>query len=284
MSVDRFAQYEPHETAGDAQLTHALLRQMPALPQAIPQRPQLFGSEVVLTSQPFVVFASQLAKPALHSAIAHAPAVHVAVALGNEHVLPHTPQLFTLVCVLTSQPLLAIRSQSAKPALQLAIAHAPAVQVLTAFASAHVRPHAPQLDRLLFTSISQPFVATRSQSRKPGLHPTTPHTPSVQLTSALGSAHVRPQPPQCARLVLVSTQIPEQLVSGEPHVAESMIPVSPPVSTPVSRPVSTPVSTRVSNCVSVRASNGTSELASLAVAESIPLSSSTPLSGDEESS
>ena len=95
-------------------------------PHAVPHPPQLPLSACVLTSQPFAALPSQLAKPALHAPMTHVPVEHVAPALGNSHLMPHPPQLFTsLLCVAVSQPFDATPSQSPYPVL-----HAPTTQLL----------------------------------------------------------------------------------------------------------------------------------------------------------
>ena len=79
--------------------------------QAPPQRPQLDGVVLRLTSQPSVALALQSAKPAAQ-AMPHEPAAQVAVALVALHALPQRPQFATLVARAVSQPLEATPSQS----------------------------------------------------------------------------------------------------------------------------------------------------------------------------
>src|SRR5215472_16063286 len=68
------------------------------------QMPQLRGSFVVLTSQPFETMPSQFAKPVLHVAMPHCPAIQSGTALGSEHARPQPLQLFGSVCVVVLQP------------------------------------------------------------------------------------------------------------------------------------------------------------------------------------
>jgi len=65
----------------------------------------------------------QLADGGMHAPIRHAPPWQVESAFGNEHTLPHVPQLDGSVRVFTSQPVEVSVSQLEKPALQLMISH-----------------------------------------------------------------------------------------------------------------------------------------------------------------
>ncbi len=64
-------------------------------------------------SQPFAAIPSQSAKPGLHDAIAQADLAQVAVAFARAQTMPHPPQFFGSLAVLTSQPVDARLSQSA---------------------------------------------------------------------------------------------------------------------------------------------------------------------------
>lgn len=70
-------------------------------------------------------------------------------------------------------------------------------------------PHAPQFIALDRVSISQPFVASPSQSKKPVEH-TARHIPMVHTGVVPGRAEVQTAPhvPQCASVVRVSTSHP----------------------------------------------------------------------------
>ncbi len=113
---------------------------------AVLHAPQLLESLAVLTSHPLAALPSQLAKPALHAPITHAPEAHVAAALAKRHAVPQPPQLLASAPrTLVSQPLLAVPSQSAKPALQPPTTQRPDEHALTlTLASEHRAPHAPQ--------------------------------------------------------------------------------------------------------------------------------------------
>jgi hypothetical protein len=81
-------------------------------------------------------------------------------------------------------------------------------------------PQPPQL----FTSdapvaVSQPLVATPSQSPKPAAQPpTTQLLEAHAFTVTLGNAQAVAQLPQCCELTVVLTQLPEQSVSPVPQV------------------------------------------------------------------
>lgn len=96
----------------------------------------------------------------------------------------------------TSQPLAAAPSQSAKPARQSPLPHAPATQRASRLpVTAHTVPHAPQLVAAARVSTSHPFAVTASQLPKPAEH-SIPHTPAAHVGAALGGvAHRTPHPP-----------------------------------------------------------------------------------------
>jgi hypothetical protein len=74
------------------------------LEQTVPQFPQLFGSVLTLTSQPFAVTLSQFENPALQAAMVQAPPEQAGVPLGVEHRLPQEPQLLTSLLRLRQMP------------------------------------------------------------------------------------------------------------------------------------------------------------------------------------
>ncbi len=80
--------------------------------QASPHPPQFFGSSVVLTSQPFAAFPSQLAVPAtVQVDTVQAAFVQTSEAPVPEHTCPHDPQLLALLSRSISQPFEARPSQ-----------------------------------------------------------------------------------------------------------------------------------------------------------------------------
>ena len=89
-----------------------------------PQAPQLAALVRVSVSQPLTALPSQSANPSAQ-VVWHRLITHAAVAFGPAvHAVPQAPQLAAFARVSVSQPLAALRSQSAKPA-------------------SHTSPHAP---------------------------------------------------------------------------------------------------------------------------------------------
>jgi len=143
--------------------------------QAWPPPPQLLGSVEVLVSQPLATLPSQLAKPGVQLATAQVPPVQAAVPLlMAPQAKPQVPQLLGSVAVLVSQPLAALPSQLAKPALQLATWQEPAMQAAVPLGAEQAVPQAPQL----FASVCS-FTQTPLHRVKPGWHAASVHTPAV---------------------------------------------------------------------------------------------------------
>jgi len=247
--------------------THRPLAQIDSAPQTVPQAPQLLRSSPSSVHAPLhtvaplehdarhapaehtwpdghaVPQAPQLreslprdAQVPPHIVVprgqAHAPAAHVPLA---GHARPQVPQFETLVAVAASQPLAALPSQSAKPAAQLATAHAPAMQAAVPLAAAQARPHAPQLPALVRVSTSQPLAGLRSQSAKPALHAPIAHAPAAHVAAALAKLQARPQAPQWAALVRVSASHPLAALRSQSakFAAHAVIAQAPAVHAPV---------------------------------------------------
>jgi hypothetical protein len=190
-----------------------------------PQPPQWFTSPRVSVSQPLVTLPSQLPHPAPH-VMPQAPPPHEGAPLTALHTFAQRPQCDTELLVLVSQPLAALPSQSPKPALQLATVQAPALHPATPLAAAQPRPHAPQCDTVVRTSVSQPLAALPSQLPHPPLQ-VMPQTPAAQVAAPLVVLHALPQAPQCAVAVprLVSqplaalpSQSPKPTLQRKPHM------------------------------------------------------------------
>ncbi len=77
-------------------------------------------------------------------------------------------------------------------------------------AAAQARPQAPQSERLVRVSTSQPLAGLPSQSAKPALQEATRQAPATQAGVALAGRHTLPQAPQLVALVvtLVSQPLP----------------------------------------------------------------------------
>jgi hypothetical protein len=97
-------------------------------PQTFPHAPQWAVLLVVSVSQPLTALPSQSPRPLAHES-EHRPALHAATppSPAGTQVLLHRPQWVALVLRFTSQPLVALPSQSPKPARHATV-HAPEAQ------------------------------------------------------------------------------------------------------------------------------------------------------------
>ena len=112
--------------------------------------------------------------------------------------MAHAPQLRMSADVGVSQPVLATRSQSPNPLLQVN-PHTPDEQMRLAFGRvAQLIAQPPQLATSLAIGVSQPLVGELSQFPKPALQ-ATPHVPAAHAAPAFGRAgHGVAQAPQLA--------------------------------------------------------------------------------------
>jgi len=176
--------------------------------QVPPQRPQWATLVERSTSQPLAAFPSQSPKPGLQVK-PQVPLPQVALAwAGAAHARPHAPQCEVLVRVSTSQPLLALPSQSPKPAAQAVSPHTPDSQAALALLSEQRCPQRPQCVLLVRRLVSQPLDSTRSQSSKPTAQVRRQVDPTHAGTLLAGAGHARAHAPQCEVLVRVSTSQP----------------------------------------------------------------------------
>lgn len=189
----------------------------------VPHDPQLAGSTAVFAQKvdgavPHVVSDAPQVVP-------HRPPEQT-WPLGQ--VMPHPPQFALSVVVFTSHPSDALWSQSAKPVRHDATAQAPLVHVVTALASTHASPQAPQLVALVWVLVSHPLAAIPSQSPWPDAQRTTVHAPPEHPAVAVfARAHAFPQVPQ----LLGSTEVFAQKVGPVPQVdrgAPQVVPHAPP--------------------------------------------------------
>lgn len=161
----------------------------------------------------------QLPKLALQL-IEQEPSAQPGVPFALEQEVPQAPQLPTLVCVLTSQPLAATPSQLPNPGLQVPSVHDPDAHDSEALAKSQIAPQEPQLVSVV-RLVSQPFAALPSQFPNPGLQLPIWHAPPKQDAPALVKLHTVVQLPQWVGLfvVLVSQPLPT-LPSQLPKPAE----------------------------------------------------------------
>jgi hypothetical protein len=169
--------------------------------------PQFEASELVAVSQPSATLPLQSPKPAAHVST-QAPAWHIEVAFTVLQAMPQPPQFFMSVWRSVSHPFAATPSQSAKPALHEAIAHAPIAHLLVAFASPQAVLHAPQFCGSVFLSTSHPFEATASQSAKPVAHAAIVQAPLEQADVACASMQAFMHVPQLLTSLWVFTSQP----------------------------------------------------------------------------
>lgn len=142
--------------------------------------------------------------PARHVGAVHTPSSQL---LPEGHTRPHAPQLFRSVLLLVSQPSACTPLQSAKPALQLAILHAPAKQAGTPLGTEHTLPHRPQL-AVLVRSASHPFDARPSQSANPATHVKPQALPLHVGVACAGVGHTAPHAPHDVVVFVVFTSQP----------------------------------------------------------------------------
>ena len=127
--------------------------------QATSHAPQCAGSTAV-SAQNAAPAAPQVASGAPQVA-PHTPAEHTCPA---PHAVPHAPQWPRSVVVFTSQPSDGSALQSAEPVAHAITTQAPTAHALVACGSAHARPQPPQCVPLVSVLVSQPLLATPSQS------------------------------------------------------------------------------------------------------------------------
>ena len=109
----------------------------------------------MLTSHPFALLLSQLAKPALQAPMTHVPLAHDSAAFAKSHVTPHPPQCESVVSD-CSQPFALLPSQLPKPLLHVVIVQVPLTHAAPALAKAHTFPQPPQLFTSVLVLTSQP--------------------------------------------------------------------------------------------------------------------------------
>ena len=172
--------------------------------QGARQAPQWSVSVLRSDSQPLVTLPSQSPRPPAQVEV-HTPRAHMPMPQER----PQAPQLVLLVSVFTSQPFIGFMSQSAKPGSHETIAQAPAAHPFTrTFVRLHAASQRPQCCALVTVLVSQPVVGSASQSPKPVLHASIAQALMRHAAVALRIAQARPQAPQLAVSVRLSTSQP----------------------------------------------------------------------------
>jgi hypothetical protein len=173
-------------------------------------------------SVPFAGDAGQEAHALLQSIVPAGQLVHwlplQLVPVGQ--TWPQLPQLFLSSDVLISQPLAALPSQLAIGALHAGCEHWPLTHVSVPPVMLQAWPQVPQLLASVLTLVSQPLLATPSQSRYPVRHAVTTHCWEVHPSTAWLPAQTFPQVLQLDGSVFVFTQL-------EPHNASPLVQVWP---------------------------------------------------------
>jgi hypothetical protein len=175
--------------------------------QGRPQAPQFMRLARRSISQPFAAAPSQLSRPVSQAASAHTPLRHAPVPPENTQPLLHMPQCAALDERSVSQPLAALPSQSPKPALQRARAHAPAAQAATPLGKVHALPQRPQWATSV-AKVTSHEAGLPSQSPKPAEQVVRVHTPIVQAAPAPGNEHTVAHVPQWLVSLRVFTSQP----------------------------------------------------------------------------
>ena len=173
--------------------------------QTVPQPPQLRGS--MARSVQYAVAPVPQTTVGAAQVVPHTPAAQVCPA---RQVVPQAPQFALSLRVSTSQPSDATPLQFAKPAAHApaAMVHAPATHACDVTCGrAHAAPHAPQFAALVPRFVSQPLLATPSQSPSPvAQRDTAQDPPAHAATEVPGSAHDVAHAPQLSGSMAVLAQ------------------------------------------------------------------------------
>jgi hypothetical protein len=145
---------------------------------AVLHAPQWLGSVLRLASHPSAALPSQSPKPDEH-AMEHFPPLQLGVPFVPLQAMPHAPQFAALLEVSTSQPFVALPSQSANGFVHEPTVHVPPAHTAFACGGAQVWLQPPQFARSLVVMVSQPSIGLPLQSANPGLHDSVAHAPAT---------------------------------------------------------------------------------------------------------
>jgi hypothetical protein len=188
--------------------------------QAAPQAPQFVAEMRRSVSHPFDDMLSQLPKLVLQVVTLQVllPQVLVATCGRSLQLLAQAPQLAVSLLRVVSQPSPVLELQSARPEVHMRLAQALATQLALmtpgSVLQLLLQPLQFVADEVMFTS--HPVLTLMSQLAKPLLQELKPQVPPEQVGTELARVQAMPQVegctgPQCAVLVRVFTQLPEQL-------------------------------------------------------------------------
>ena len=177
----------------------------PCATHAFPQLWQCSTVFVRFVSQPFASSLSQSPKPERQAKV-QSPFVHVPAPFADAQRWPQPPQLAGSVATFFSQPSSVRPLQSAQPASQAPMPHAPPLHIDAACAKSHALSHVPQCRASEPSCASQPSAGSPLQSAKPPSQPATPHLLASHFCEAWSSAQTLAQLPQCcgSSVVIVS--------------------------------------------------------------------------------
>jgi hypothetical protein len=150
---------------------------------------------------------SQFEKPPLQAAIWHVPVAQDSDPFGSSQCEAQPPQSVSVFSA-ASQPSPYPPLQLPYPPLQL-MEHDPALHEAAPWMLAHMVPHEPQLDVLVWVLASQPLAAIPSQFWKVPVHAPIWQTPgATHEGAALGKLQVLPHVPQLRTSFVLSTSQP----------------------------------------------------------------------------
>jgi hypothetical protein len=185
-----------------------------------PQAPQLAAEVRRSASQPLKMLLSQLPKFVSQPSMVQTLLLQLLVATCGRSLqsFPQPPQFVRSLLVVVSQPSPVFKLQSARPEMHTRLAQALATQLALPTPGSVLQLLLQPLqlvdDEVMLTS--QPSPEMLLQLAKPVLHELKPQVPPEQVFTALARVQAMPQVdgctgPQCAVLVRVFTQLPEQL-------------------------------------------------------------------------
>jgi hypothetical protein len=179
------------------------------------QLPQLLSSEATLVQTLPQRVGADEEQPVVHCP---APVAVEQTGTSSPQRLAQRPQLSRVLSWVSQSGLEAL--QFPKPSAQTGVVHLPPTQLEVEFAKAQASPQALQLIPVP-SGVSQPSLATRLQSAKPGLQRPSWHAPAAQVASALANWHFCVHEPQRSRSVLRSTQAVPHLSGADAGQSEA---------------------------------------------------------------
>jgi hypothetical protein len=196
---------------------HELIAHMPATQEgvafagrhALPQRPQCVVDEARSAHMPG---GHNVSVP---QSLSHTPERQT---IPSAQRVPQAPQCCGEVPSSASQPLASIASQLPRPSVHAATTQRPALHAAVAPMREHAVPHAPQCMADVVRSVSQPLLASPSQSPRPVGHAPA-QRPSVHN---MPMGQVRPHAPQLRGSAAMRTSQPVRALRSQSAVTPEM--------------------------------------------------------------